>query len=321
MGLFSSDKKEKKREAKARAVMEAEATQEAGNKNSSENGENTGADGDAKEDKRSSMGFIKSLWKGGIEKGKEELANGIVKGKAKMEEALGLGKKPNVVPSGKPNIKGPYRPVYIGWHPVAGFAGQWFAEKSGLGRKITEKINSYPDPTQHWAIIVGDYVHQLWMDEQLHVIYTNEKVTDQEWRKFEVGKTSFNDEALRQAGEMVIYNMREKRPAYNLISNNCQNFAVLMLEAIQAGARREFATTYAIYQRATGEGTVAELFDVTQEDDEEDAKQNAQAGGKTAAVQNAQIVMDENTTKLDAHNPKVSGSGKDQGHGGKLHCC
>lgn len=99
----------------------------------------------------------------GIEKGKEELAISLVKGKQKMEEALGLGKKPNVVPPGKPNIKGSYRPVYIGWHPVAGFAGQWFAEKSGLGRYITEKINSYPDPTQHWAVIVGDYVHQLWM--------------------------------------------------------------------------------------------------------------------------------------------------------------
>jgi hypothetical protein len=28
---------------------------------------------------------------------------------------------------------------------------------------ITEKINKYPDPTQHWAVLVGDYAHQLWM--------------------------------------------------------------------------------------------------------------------------------------------------------------
>ncbi|KAM7195568.1 hypothetical protein V8F20_007464 [Naviculisporaceae sp. PSN 640] len=313
--MFGSEKrKERKREAAEAKAREAEASKDEAKK-SSENGRNSGENGeiDSKSGKRSSMGFIKSLWKAGLDKGKVELSNGIEKGKQKMEEALGLGKKPNVVPPSKPNIKGSYRPVYIGWHPVAGFAGQWFAEKSGLGRKITEAINSYPDPTQHWAVIVGDYVHQLWMDEQFHVIYTNEKVTDQQWHKFEVGKTSFNDEALRQAGEMVIYNMREKKPAYNLISNNCQNFAVLMLEAIQAGARREFATTYAIYQRAIGEGTVAELFEVTPEDDEEDAKANAEQGGKTAAVQNAQHVMDENTTKLDSHG---------QGHShGKLHCC
>lgn len=114
---------------------------------------------------------------------------------------------------------------------------------------------------------------------------------------------------------MVIYNMRVKKPAYNLISNNCQNFAVLMLEAIQAGARREFATTYAIYRRAVGEGTVAELFEVTAEDDEEDAKLAAEQGGKTAAVQNAQHVMDENTTKLDAHGHSSGGKTS------KSHCC
>jgi hypothetical protein len=28
---------------------------------------------------------------------------------------------------------------------------------------ITDKINRYPDPTQHWAVLVGDYAHQLWM--------------------------------------------------------------------------------------------------------------------------------------------------------------
>jgi len=95
-----------------------------------------------------------------MDKGKVELA----KGKEKMEQALGLGAKPNVIPTDvDPNIHGELRPVYIGWHPVAGMAGTWFAEKTGLGKKITEKIHSYPDPTQHWAILVGGYVHQLWM--------------------------------------------------------------------------------------------------------------------------------------------------------------
>lgn len=39
------------------------------------------------------------------------------------------------------------------------------------------------------------------MDEQLDIIYFNEKVNREEWRTFEVGKTRFTDEALRQAGE------------------------------------------------------------------------------------------------------------------------
>lgn len=91
-----------------------------------------------------------------MDKGKIELA----KGKERMEAALGLGAKPNCIPPGNPDIHGEFRPVYIGWHPVQGMAG--FA-KTALGKKITEKIHSYPDPTQHWAVIVGDFVHQLWM--------------------------------------------------------------------------------------------------------------------------------------------------------------
>jgi len=80
-----------------------------------------------------------------------------------LEHSLGLGHQPNVIPPGMANIHGEYRKVEIGWHPVAGFAGKWFAEQTGLGKKITEKISKYPDPTQHWAVLVGEYCHELWM--------------------------------------------------------------------------------------------------------------------------------------------------------------
>lgn len=101
---------------------------------------------------------------------------------------------------------------------------------------------------------------------------------------------------------MVIYGMREKRPAYNLINNNCQNFALLMLDAIQVGAtaHREFASTFAIYQRATGAGKISDLF--VQEPGE--AAQIAEPEGapsEESAVQLAQQVMEDNTTKLDHH--------------------
>lgn len=101
-------------------------------------------------------------------------------------------------------------------------------------------------------------------------------------------------------GEMVIHNMRETRPAYNVISNNCQNFAVLMLDAIQIGAHHEFATTFAIYQRATGVGTIKDLF-VDKHPEEQKTDSGRPDLYRMDTVQTAQQVMDENTTKLDDH--------------------
>ena len=76
--------------------------------------------------------------------------------------------------------------------------------------------------------------------------------------------------------------MRAARPAYNLISNNCQNFAVNLLDKVQIGAHREFATAAAVYQRAT----------------DEDAEMQPKPHRQNT-VQIAQQVMDEHTTKLD----------------------
>lgn len=85
------------------------------------------------------------------------------KGELALKHSLGLGAVPNVIPVAKPVHNGEPREVLVGWHPVAGLAGKWFADKTGLGKLITEKTHKYPDPTQHWAVLVGDYVHQLWM--------------------------------------------------------------------------------------------------------------------------------------------------------------
>lgn len=103
--------------------------------------------------------------------------------------------------------------------------------------------------------------------------------------------------------EMVIHNMRSVRAAYNLINNNCQTYAVNLLDAIQIGAHQEFATTFAIYQRATGAGSIKDLFeDKHPEEQKTDIDQGEKPDFKrTDTVQNAQIVMDEQTTKLDDH--------------------
>lgn len=98
--------------------------------------------------------------------------------------------------------------------------GKWLAEKSGLGKFVTKEIGRYPDPTQHWAVLVGEYVHELWMDEGLEVIYINERVDGgvEEWRTFEVGVTRFCDEALRQAGGLLFSTSNLVHPSFVLIS-------------------------------------------------------------------------------------------------------
>lgn len=251
---------------------------------------------------------IKGLFKSGLSYGE----NSLLKTKMKLQQTLGLGARPNVVPPDNAAIHGPGRTVYLGWHPVAGLAGKWFAEKTGLGKFITDKIHHYPDPTQHWAVIVGDYCHELWMDEHLDVIYINENFKKEEWTTFEVGKTHFNDEALRQTGEMVIFNMRAKRPAYNLISNNCQNFALFLLDAVQVGKHHEFGTAFSVYQRATGKGAIADLFSDTAEDEPDSVVETADDDTEETTdkkkkdyfqgiVDFAKKVMDDNTKKVDTH--------------------
>ncbi|KAK2053796.1 hypothetical protein LY76DRAFT_597530 [Colletotrichum caudatum] len=125
---------------------------------------------------------------------------------------------------------------------------------------ITEKINKYPDPTQHWAVLVGDFAHQLWMDEDFHVVYTNERYKRDEWRTFTVGETRFNDDAIRRAGEYVIQSIRSRHPVYNLISNNCQTYVLELLDAVKVDGQKDFGTTLAVYERLFSSGKVIDLF-------------------------------------------------------------
>lgn len=97
----------------------------------------------------------------------------------------------------------------------------------------------------------------------------------------------------------MIHNMRAKKPAYNIISNNCQNFAVLILDAIQIGAHKQFATSFSVYQKATGLGEIKDLFVDNHPDEQTDPERPELHRQDT--VQNAQQVMEEHTTKLDDH--------------------
>jgi len=100
-----------------------------------------------------------------------------------------------------------------------------------------------------------------------------------------------------------------KRPAYNIISNNCQNFATLLLDAIQIGAHKEFATSFAVYQRATGSGSIKDLFeDKHPEEQKVDAvSEEGLKLHRMDTVQNAEQVMHDNTTQLDNHRALFQG--------------
>ena len=87
----------------------------------------------------------------------------MLKSKLMLERSLGLGHQPNVIPFDEADVAGPLRKVEIGWHPVGGFGGKWFAEQTGLGKMITKEVKKYPDPTQHWAVLVEGFCHELWM--------------------------------------------------------------------------------------------------------------------------------------------------------------
>ncbi|TQV90469.1 hypothetical protein V2A60_010458 [Cordyceps javanica] len=243
----------------------------------------------------------------------EFLQKNINKGELALKRAVGLGAQPNVVPEGDPIHDGEPRLVEIGWHPVGGLAGKWFANNTGLGKLITERINKYPDPTQHWAVLVGDYVHQLWMDESFDVIYINGRINREEWKTFSVGQTRFNDDALRRAGEMVITTIREKTPGYNLISNNCQTYALQLLDAIKVGARKEFGTTLAVYDRMFGPGKVADLFNKDGQlppDGTAPSVARPEEDGEENTVGLAQQLMNDHTAQLDAHEQMNKQSGE-----------
>ncbi|KAJ1328851.1 PPPDE putative peptidase domain-containing protein [Microdochium nivale] len=146
-----------------------------------------------------------------------------------------------------------------------------------------------------WGVLVGGYVHQLWMDEQLDVIYINEQLKHDEWHTFPVGKTRFNDEALRQAGELTIHEMRKKRAGYHLIENNCQNFASNLLHKIQIGHHREFATALAVYNNAFSTSQLKGMFEHHPDDDPKQRPDGPEEG----TVGLAEKVMDEQTNKIE----------------------
>lgn len=92
----------------------------------------------------------------------------------------------------------------------------------------------------------------------------------------------------------MIESVRAKQAAYNLITNNCQTYALLLLDAVKATGDAKFPTTLNVYEALTGPGKVMELFPENKQPHEPEQ-------APTEAVTVAQGVMDQHTTQLDTH--------------------
>lgn len=162
-------------------------------------------------------------------------------------------------------------------------------------------------PSPHTAVSVFTVANS--QDENFDVIYTNAKVVPEEWTTYPVGTTRFNDDAIRRTGEHVIAQLRETRPAYNLITNNCQTYALLLLDAIKAEGEAKFPTTQNVWERLTGKGKVLDLFK------QEEEQAEGQGAGAQETVTNAQSVMTDHTAQVDAHAKAEEDSESDRSRG------
>lgn len=126
-------------------------------------------------------------------------------------------------------------------------------------------------------------------------------------------------------GVATIEEIREKQPVYNLISNNCQTYALQLLDAIKASSQKEFGTTLAVYDRMFGPGKVMDLFDNPEDvptekpaQPEGEAQPEPEAGAEgeekpekehtnISLVSYAQKLMNQHTTQVDA-NEKANAS-------------
>lgn len=101
---------------------------------------------------------------------------------------------------------------------------------------------------------------------------------------------------------MVIEHTREKQAAYNLISNNCQTYALRLLDAIKADGASKFPTTLDVYDRLFGAGKVMDLFNPNGIAVADTASGSAPVDPNgDEAVATAESVMQQHTAQLDPH--------------------
>ena len=123
----------------------------------------------------------------------------------------------SVIAQGSADINSGARDVYIASRVVGGGLGDGLLgriEKYDIGAikavatgGLSVVLDDAPDPTHHWCVVVGDYLHQL-QATGLYPggwnYYTNEKFSmNGGWTKYKLGVTNFNDAAVVNAGTFL----------------------------------------------------------------------------------------------------------------------
>jgi hypothetical protein len=119
----------------------------------------------------------------------------------------------DAIPNGDLIYDAPERQVCICSTPAFGIVGeglQMIADLSGLSGEL--KKGDFPDPTQHWGVLVDNYYHELAagrnkQNMQVQMIYRNGKKENMQgkWNIVSVGTTHFNDTAIKKAGMFIVF--------------------------------------------------------------------------------------------------------------------
>ncbi|TEB18485.1 hypothetical protein FA13DRAFT_1648715 [Coprinellus micaceus] len=224
-------------------------------------------------------------------------------------EKFGVGRNPDVVPSGSGSTHEQGRPVTIYSHPVLGTLAR--------GREASMVLVSHteapPDPRRHWAVQVGDFFHELNVDHNFNNVYQNGRVdqTSYKWERFTVGWTKYDDAAIKDAGEwfprLRLRNgtdsvdpqaeevIKHMKPVYDVYDNNCQKFTIGLLNVICEPGREKVTTSYS-YIAQTKMG-----FQIPFLSHESPAQhtQEIELPARDEVAAKASSIMDEHTPRLD----------------------
>jgi hypothetical protein len=112
-----------------------------------------------------------------------------------------LERNKNKVPTGASSRNETPRQVYIGCSPME-INEKIMGDLVDITGKIIAATGRIPppNPTFHWAVLVGDYVHELSYDTNYFNYYENKSVKEGEFRLYPVGVTRFNDQATNEEG-------------------------------------------------------------------------------------------------------------------------
>ncbi|KAF8601275.1 hypothetical protein BDV93DRAFT_545948 [Ceratobasidium sp. AG-I] len=185
-------------------------------------------------------------------------------------EGSKTGVNVNAILEATPSHTDEPREVFIGFTPMQ-------LHKTMLGSLIGRAAGAIgwssdkpppPNPTYHWAVIVGDYLHELSYDDGHYNTYENKNAKEymktKPFKLFPVGNTQFNDWAIWQAGEKAIAGP-PMVPIYNVWNNNCQSFVIELLNLICGPDRTLVLTNQLKYRDGDKERAEKELEAATKE--------------------------------------------------------